>query len=112
MTTFQKALWRIAGILPLVINVFATAFILPLNYYSGIRERIGNTAWMVLFVLSLLVLVPLVYWNAYCVGRARGTTPSGWQGYFDLFHTKTKTILALFIIVVVLWIAAFLCFRQ
>ena len=112
MTTFQKALWRIAGILPLVINVFATAFILPLNYYSGIRERIGDTAWTVLFVLSLLVLVPLIYLNAYCVGRSEGTTPSGWQGYFDLFHTKTKTILILLSILVLFWIVAIFYFMQ
>ena len=112
MTTFKKVLWRIAGIAPLLINVFITAFILPLNYYSGIRERIGGTAWTVLFILSLLVMVPLVYWNVYCVGRSKGTTSSGWQGYYDLFHTKTKTILILLIIVVVLWIAAILYFRQ
>ena len=112
MATFKKGLWRIAGIAPLLINVFVSAFILPLNYYSGVRERIGDTAWIVLFVLSLLVLVPLVYWNAYCVGRSNGTTPSGWQGYFDLFHTKTKAILILLIIVLVLWIAAILYFRQ
>ena len=111
MITFKKVLWRIAGIAPLLINVFITAFLLPLNYYSGIRERIGNTAWIVLFVLSLLVLVPLIYWNAYCVGRSNGTTVSGWQGYFDLFHTKSKTILILLIIVVVVWIAAVLYFR-
>ena len=112
MTTFKKVLWRIAGIAPLLINVFITAFILPLNYYSGIRERIGDTSWTVLFILSLLVMVPLIYWTTYCAGRSEGTTPSGWQGYFDLFHTKTKTILILLIIVVVLWIAAILYFRQ
>ena len=112
MTKLQKVLWRIAGIAPLLINVFVTAFILPLNYDGGIRKRIGDTAWIVLFVLSLLVLVPLVYWNTYCVGRSNGTTVSGWQGYFDLFHTKAKTILILLIIVVVLWIAAILYFRQ
>ena len=112
MTSFQKALWRIAGILPLVINVFATAFILPLNYYSGIRERIGNTAWMVLFVLSLLVLVPLYLWNAYCVGRAKGTTPSGWQGYFTQFHTEKKWLLLLPAFVFLLWIAANVYFIQ
>ncbi len=112
MTKFQKVLWRIAGIAPLFANVFVTAFLLPLNYYGGIRERIGLTAWIVLFVLSLLVLVPLVFWNSYCVGRSEGTTPSGWQGYFDLFHTRTKTILVLLVIVVVLWIAAILYFQQ
>jgi hypothetical protein len=111
MTTFKKVLWRIAGIVPLVANVFATAFILPLNYYSGTRERIGIAAWIVLFALSLLVLVPLILWNAYCAGRSKGTIPTGWQGYFDLFHTKTKTILILLGIMVVLWIAAILYFR-
>ena len=112
MTKLQKVLWRIAGIAPLLINMFVTVFILPLNYYSGVRERIGDTAWSVLFVLLLLVLVPLNYWNAYCVGRSKGTTPSGWQGYFDLFHTKSKTILILLIVVLVLWIAGILYFRQ
>ena len=112
MTKLQKVLWRIAGIAPLLINVFVTVFLIPLNYDGGIRERIGDTAWSVLFVLSLLVLVPLVYWNAYCVDRSKGTTPSGWQGYFDLFHTKSKTILILLIVVVVLWIAGILYFRQ
>ena len=112
MTTFKKVLWRIAGIAPLLINMVVTVFILPLNYYSGVREQIWDTAWSVLFVLLLLVLVPLNYWNAYCVGRSKGTTPSGWQGYFDLFHTKSKTILILLIVVVVLWIAGILYFRQ
>ena len=112
MTKLQKVLWRIAGIAPLLINMVVTVFILPLNYYSGVREQIGDTAWSVLFVLLLLVLVPLNYWNAYCVGRSKGTTPSGWQGYFDLFHTKSKTILILLIVVVVLWIAGILYFRQ
>ena len=67
MTKLQKVLWRIAGIAPLLINMVVTVFILPLNYYSGVRERIGDTAWTVLIVLSLLVPVPLIYWNAYCV---------------------------------------------
>ena len=112
MKQSQKVFWRITGIVPLLVNVFVTAFILPLNYYSGIRERIGDTAWTVLFVLSLLVLVPLIYWNAYCVGRSEGTTPSGWQGYFDLFHTKTKTILILLSILVLFWIVAIFYFMQ
>ncbi len=112
MATFKKVLWRIAGIVPLLINVFAYGFLLPLNYYSGTRERIGFTAWIVLLVLSLLVLVSLIFWNSYCVGRSNGTTPSGWQGYFDLFHTKTKTILILPGIIVVLWIVAILYFME
>ena len=106
MTTFKKVLWRIAGIAPLLINVFVTAFLLPLNYYSGIRERIGLAAWIVLFVLSLLVLVPLIYWNTYCAGRSKGTTSSGWQGYYDLFHTKTKTVFILLSFLLLIWIAA------
>jgi len=110
MTKLKKVFWRIAGIVPLVVNMSVTVFILPLNYYSGTRERIGLAAWIVLFVLSLLILVPLILWNAYCVGRSKGTTPSGWQGYFDLFHTKTKTILILLGIVVLVWVVAVLYF--
>ena len=111
MTTFKKVLWRIVGIAPLLINVFVTAFLLPLNYYSGIRERIGDTAWTVLLVLSLLVMVPLVYWNVYCVGRSKDTTSSGWQGYYDLFHTKTKTIFILLSFLMLIWIAAIIYFQ-
>ena len=110
MTTFKKVLWRIAGIAPLLADVFATGFILPLNYYGGTRERIGLAAWIFVFVLSLLVFVPLVFWNAYCVGRSKGTAPSGWQGFFDLFHTKTIALLILLCFIVLFWIVAILNF--
>ena len=110
MTTFKKVLWRIAGIVPLVANVFATAFILPLNYYSGTRERIGLTAWILLLVLSGLVLVPLVFWNSSCVNRSTDTTPTDWQRHFDVFHTKKKWIMLILGMIVLLWIAAFFYF--
>jgi len=110
MTTFKKVLWRIAGIVPLVANVFATAFILPLNYYSGTRERIGLAAWILLLVLSVLVLVPLVFWNRSCVNRSTGTAPTDWQRHFDVFHTEKKWVLLILSMIVLLWIAAFFYF--
>jgi hypothetical protein len=110
MTTFKKVLWRIAGIVPLVATVFATVFILPLNYYSGTRERIGLAAWILLFVLSVLVLLPLVFWNSSCVNKSTDSTPTGWQRHFDVFHSEKKWVLLILGTIVVLWIAAILLF--
>ena len=111
MTTFKKALWRIAGIVPTIVYTSAMAIYYPLNYYNGIvRQKFGLAVWIVLFVLYALFLMPLGIWNTYCVDKSNGTTKPNWWEYLIL-DRKEKIGALIFLGILVLMVIAVIFYK-
>ncbi len=93
MTKFKKILWNIVGFVPFFAYIITTNVLQPFNRINGvIRQNFGNTVWIVLFVLHVLLCIVLGIWYDYCTCRAKGTAAPGWRGYLDQFRIEKKYI--------------------
>ncbi|PKM39780.1 MAG: hypothetical protein CVV04_08335 [Firmicutes bacterium HGW-Firmicutes-9] len=93
ITKLKKALWYTLGLIPLGAYITTMMLFQPLGYYSGVREKVGTIIWILLYLLSILLYIPLGVWSSYCNGRSKGTVNPGWQGYRNQFRTEKKYIL-------------------